>query len=269
MRTMKFRHNKYSPGILYIMLILGIMLGFLVSYEFLVLSGISKGPEYAPAHFRDNPEHAVYLMFGLIIVSMVLPAWIAVKCWSRQDEESTLELYEDHAVLYWKNKEVYIKKGELNIKILQPQAILYRSYILKVPGQKIAFVNSIQEGKEKRRRALSLDIAIDILLPYKKSKKGSQKDNSMVDFHGINIALGLTSSAVFDNSPYYVEYENGVIVSDETFIACYVREKGNPLHVVGDVKIDIRPLDASSLNETQLKPQAILEIIELDENIEL
>ena len=104
MRRITFQCNKYSPGVLYIMVLFGVIVGLLTFYAFLVFSGIEKGPEDGPVYFREHPMHAVYVIFGLIPIAMSLPAWIAAKCWSSKEEEAQLELYEDHAVLYWKNK---------------------------------------------------------------------------------------------------------------------------------------------------------------------
>lgn len=111
--------------------------------------------------------HAVYVIFGLVPIAMSLPAWIAAKCWSSKDEEAQLELYEDHAVLYWKNKEFLIKKGAVNIKIPKPQPYWYKTYVLKIPGHRVVLVGSIKETKEKRRRLPSLDIAIEEISAYK------------------------------------------------------------------------------------------------------
>ena len=170
MRRITFQCNKYSPGVLYIMVLFGVIVGLLTFYAFLVFSGIEKGPEDGPVYFREHPMHAVYLIFGLISIAMSLPAWIAAKCWSSKEEEAQLELYEDHAVLYWKNKELHIKKGALNIKIPKPQPYWYKTYILKIPRRRVVLVGSVKETKEKRRRLLSLDIAIEELSAYKKVK---------------------------------------------------------------------------------------------------
>ena len=177
MRRITFQCNKYSPGVLYIMVLFGVSLGLLTFYAFLVFSGIEKGPEDGPIYFREHPMHAVYLIFGLIPIAMSLPAWIAAKCWSSREEKALLELYEDHAVLYWKNKELHIKKGALNIKIPKPQPYWYKTYILKIPRRRVVLVGSVKETKEKRRRLLSLDIAIEELSAYKKVKIGSRKRN--------------------------------------------------------------------------------------------
>lgn len=52
MRMIPFRYNKYSSGILFIMVIFGAALGLFAYYEILMVSGIGKGPEYAPAYFE-------------------------------------------------------------------------------------------------------------------------------------------------------------------------------------------------------------------------
>lgn len=167
MRKIKFRYNKYPPGVLYIMLISGVALGFLFYYVFLVFSGISEGP-YSSGYFGEHPDQAVYLIFGLIPIAMSLPAWIAAKCWSGKDEEAQLNLYEDHAVLYWKDKELHIQKGDLSIKFPKPQPFWYTTYILKVPGHRVVLVGSVKEAEENRRERLSLKIAIEELSAYEK-----------------------------------------------------------------------------------------------------
>ena len=108
MRKTEFRCNKYSPGVLYMMVIVGVATGLLLFYGFLVVSGINKGPYDGPIYFQEHPRHAIYLIFFLIPIAMGLPAWIAKKCWSSKEEEGQLELYDEYAVLYWKNKEFKI-----------------------------------------------------------------------------------------------------------------------------------------------------------------
>ncbi len=268
MESIKFRCNKYAPGVLYVLLIFGVALGFSVYYAILLFFGIAKGPEYAPAYFREHSDHAIWLIFGLIPVAMLLPAWIAAKCWGSREEEAQLELYEDHAVLHWKNKGVTIQKGELHIKIPHPHPYWYKVYILKVPGQRLVLVSSVKEEKEKHGLRISLDMAMDKLSAYRKLKKGERREERVVDFNGINIVLGHTTPAVFEDSPYYADYENVLSVEGMPFVSCMVRERKNPVHVVGDMGIDIRFLESADYNETNLKRQAILEIIELDEKVE-
>lgn len=165
MRKINFRYNKNTPIMLYIMLIIGIAVGFFLYYEFLIYSGIASTNELQ--YFKEHPNHAIYLIFLLIPVTMFLSTWIIFKFWSREDEEAELELYYDYAILKMKNEKIKIQKGELEIKFPQPQAILYTTYILKLPDQKIVFVGSL---KEKKKSKLSLNIAIKELSAYKKRK---------------------------------------------------------------------------------------------------
>lgn len=267
-KSIKFRYNKYPPGVLYIMVIFGVALGFLIYYAILMLSGITKGPEYGPVYFRQHSNHAVYLIFGLIPIAMLLPVWIAEKCWGNRDEEAELKLYEDYAVLCFRNKEVRIEKGMLQIKIPKPHPYWYTTYILKAPKHRIVLVTSVKEAKEKRGSWLSLDMAMEKLSAYKSPKKGERKEEKVIDFYGINIALGHTTPAVFEDSPYYADYKNIVSVEGMPFVSCMIRERKNPVHVIGDMGIDIRFLEGKDLDEANLKHQAISEIIELDEEVE-
>lgn len=161
MRKINFRYNKNTPISLYIMISLGIAIGFFLYYEFLMFLGIASANE--PQYFKDNPRHAIYLIFGLIPVTMFLSTWIVFKFWSREDEEAELELYDDYAILKMRNEKIKIQKGKLEIKFPQPQAILYTTYILKTPEQKIVFVGSL---KEKRKSNISLKLAMEELLDY-------------------------------------------------------------------------------------------------------
>lgn len=161
MRKINFRYNKNTLISLYIMISLGIAIGFFLYYEFLMFLGIASPNE--PQYFKDNPRHAIYLIFGLIPVTMFLSTWIVFKFWSREDEEAELELYDDYAILKMRNEKIKIQKGKLEIKFPQPQAILYTTYILKTPDQKIVFVGSL---KEKRKLNISLKLAMEELLDY-------------------------------------------------------------------------------------------------------
>lgn len=171
MKKIKFRHNKYSPGVLYILVIFGVATGLLAFFGFLTISGIDKGPEYGPIYFREHPIHAVYLIFALIPIFMLFPTWIAKKIWSHEDQEAYIDLYEDYAELNWNDRKVHIKKGELDIKIPKPQPFWYSTYILKIPQYRIVLVSSVKENKEKNRVRRSLDIAIKELTIYEKSRK--------------------------------------------------------------------------------------------------
>lgn len=267
MRTISFRYNKYSPRVLYIMVIFAVSLGFLVYYAFLMYSGIGRGPEFAPSYFRENPRHAVYLIFGLIPIALLVPALLAIKCWSSEEEEGQISLSEEYAVLYLKNKEFRIEKGGLHLRHPTARANWYFIYILKFAGRKIVLVSSAKEVKEMGS-ALSLDLAMEQLSFYEAGKKRRRNENQTVSFCGMKIVLARSTPGIFDDSPYFVDYESMVKIPDATFVTCMIRERQNPVHVVGDMELDARGLSRVIAEERVLKQQVILSIIELDEEIE-
>lgn len=271
MSAIKFYYNKYPPAILYIMVIFGVALGFLVYGAVLSFSGIAKGPEYAPAYFKTHPDHAVYLIFGLIPVVMLIPVWVAVKCWGNRDEEAGLRLYEDSAVLSFRDREVRIRKNDFRLRTISPRGG-YTAYTLKIPGQRrMVFVSSMRERKEnKKKQWLSLDIAMVKLQLYQREERGEEaKTVTAVKFYEMDIVCGLANPSVFDDSPYYVDYESMAAIPDAPFVTCLIRERRNPVHVVGDMGIDTVFLTPDELNAEILRQQTILSVIELDEEISL
>ncbi len=167
-KNIRFRYNKHSLGMLYMMVIFGVAIGFLIYYAILMVSGIAVEPEHTSTYFIEHPEHAIYLIFGLFPVAILLPAWIAAKCWGSRDEEGQLILYENHAIVRIKNRELRIEKGTLRVYIPIPNPGWYRPYILKVPGHKMVLSRSLKEEKEKRGSLLSLDVAMGELSVYRK-----------------------------------------------------------------------------------------------------
>lgn len=228
MKNIKFCYNKYSPSVLYVMVLFGVAIGFLLYDAVLLFSGVLREPEFVPAYFKEHPDHAVYLIFGLLSIAMFLPTWIAIKCWSSKEEEAALNLYENYAVFYFKNKEMRIEKGTLHIKTQTPRLHWYTVYILEVPQQKAVLVSSVKEYKSKRTPFLSLDVAMDALSTYAKAKKGKKREPVAVDFYAMNIVLGVTNPLIFDDSPYYLDYESMVTIPDASFVTCMIRERRNP-----------------------------------------
>ncbi len=271
MNVVNFRYNKYSESTLYIMILLNILIGLLIYAAIMYYSGIARGPEYAPEYFRTHTEHAVYFMFGLLPVFTLIPMWMGFKSWGRSEKTGRIDLYEDYAVIYFDNKEICINKGELRIKSASPRSHWYNLYILKIPKKKIKFCTSIIESKEKRGNVfgLSLDIAMDRLEYYRKQKKGDQSMPHSATFYEMEIVFGITTPEIFDNSPYYVEYNSPVIIPGAPFVTCLIRDRKEPIHVVGDMEIDIRMLNKNDYDENVLRKQPILAVIELDEKIGL
>lgn len=104
---------------------------------------------------------------------------------------------------------------------------------------------------------------------YTKTKKGIKQQEYEVSFYDLKITLGITAPEIFDNSPYYVDYNSVVSIPEGRFATCLIRERKNPIHVVGDLEIDISLLGIDEVDEKKLKKQPILAVIELDEQMEL
>ena len=77
MRKINFRYNKNTPTLLHIMVIIGIVIGILLCYEFLIYLGFASTNE--PQYFKDHPNNAVNLIIRLITISMLVPFWIIFK----------------------------------------------------------------------------------------------------------------------------------------------------------------------------------------------
>ncbi len=269
-----FRYNKRSETSLYFMVILSVVIGFSIYGAIIYYSGIGKGPEYAPAYFRAHKDHAVYFIFGLIPLCLMIPAWIAAKLWGSEEKKGELHLHEEYAVLYYDNKEVRINKGELRMKLVTPRVSWYTLYVLRIPKKKIKLCSSVIEEKEKKKKKnqffdTSLDFAMYKLMYYKKITKGEIKEEYRTTFYDLEIVGDITTPEIFENSPYYVDYDSVVIIPETPFVTCLIRERQNPIHVVGDLELDISGLRTEVFDETNLKNQTIIAIIELDEQIGL
>lgn len=271
MAEIKFRYNKYSESMLYFMVISSIILGFLIYAMIIYYSGIIKGPEYLPLYLKKYKKYIIYLILGLIPICMLVPAWLAAKCWSSKEEEGSIKLYDDFAILYWNGQEIKINKGELSIKFMSPRLKWYVLYILKTQKSKIKLCTSVLEWKEDKnnRFALSLDIAMDKLMYYEKGKKVKELEKTSVYFYELEILIGINTPEIFKNTQYYVDYGSVVSIAEGGFATCLIRERENLTHVLGDLSIDISLLRADQINEKNLKKQVITGVIELDEQVEL
>lgn len=270
MYTIKFRYNKYSQNILYIMIIFGIAIGLLIHWIILDFLGINSQNGQIIQYFQKNSKIAIYMIFGLIPICMLVPVFIAFKLWGLKDEVASIELYENYFILNYSNKKIKVNKGDLIIKITSPSSYLYVVYKLKLPNEKINFVNSIKEQRENKNIETepSLNIAIEKLMFYRKLEKG-EKDNNIVKFYDMKIITGLTTPEIFENSLYYVDYKSILKIPELPIVTCLIRERENLFHVVGDLHIDIRFLNSEGISENTLKKQPVISIIELDEQISL
>lgn len=271
MEEIEFRYNRYSETILYLMIILSLVVGFFIYAAIIYSSGILRSPEYVPIYFKEHKDYAIYFIFGLIPVCMLFPVWIAIRCWGSSEKKGKLHLYKNYAILYIDDKQIKINKGELKIKFMFPRLRWYVLYILKIPKRKIKLCTSVVEKRKTENKIfnLSLDVAMDKLMYYKKNGKGKKQKKYFVMFYELEIILGVSTAKIFDTSAYYVDYESVVVISEGEFVTCLIRDRKDPVHVVGDVEIDISLLNGKVFNEANLKEQPIIAVIELNEQVGL
>src|SRR3712207_4565272 len=134
MNTIYFRYNKYSPNVLYFLLVIGISAGLTLD-TWLLNIFLGEGP--VTPFLQKYSQIVVLFIFVSIPVSMLLPAFFAYRFWGKEEEEASIRFFSDYAILYYRNKEIFMKKGEIKVTFLKPQAILYLTYKLKTPQAKI------------------------------------------------------------------------------------------------------------------------------------
>lgn len=154
---------------------------------------------------------------------------------------------------------------------MAPRLEWYVLYILKIQKRKIKLCTSVIEWKENKNKKfdLSLDIVMDKLRYYEKNKKSKKTREFIVSFYELKIILGISTPEIFDNTPYYIDYNSVISIPEGKFATCLIRERKNPVHVAGDLQIDISLLKADEIDEKNLKKQFILAVIELNEEVEL
>ncbi|WP_156285861.1 hypothetical protein [Oceanivirga salmonicida] len=271
----KFRYNKYSHRIFQLVLVLAVFAGLFL--DIFIINGL----EYI-SYFDAHPKYAIYVIFGSIPVFMFTPAIITYLWWRKKDEQATLKLYENHAILYYKDREIMINKGQFKLTIESGFCIL------KTPIEKICMHYSIKERTKEMKNwstyikkgtrptirfyYSSLFSAMEKLMYYDNDYNINENTNNNTNdkgystkFYEIDIIIGITTPEIFNNSKYYVDYNDIITVEDAPFVCCNIIDKKNSKHLVGNMLIDIRFLNDNDYNEKKLSKQSILEIIELDE----
>lgn len=265
LQEIRFRHNKHSQNALYLSLIIFVFLGLFACYLILDLIGITKGTmQEVPQYFKDHPDHAIYTIFVTIILSMSISALIPFLWWRSEDEEAILRLWDSYAILIYKGQEIRIDKGSLKIELLKARGSNLYCYRLKIPGRSILLNPSrIEKRKSSHIHFSSLEMAMDSLYYYEQDSLISEKlETSFYDF---KLILNLTNASLFDDSPYFVDFEYGIVMSEEGCFSALIREKEDADHIVGDLLIDIRNMEEGKLQPEYLKKRPIVAILELDE----
>ena len=262
-----FRYNKHSQISLYVSLILGVVIGMMLCRVILDVSGVlNENMQEVPDYFKNNPQHAVFFIFGTLALSVIFGAGLAFWWWRSKDEEASLKMWKEYAVLYYKGEEIPIHIGELDIEVVRARAGRHCVYILNLPNKKIMLNASRIEKYDAKRKYSSLEVAMNSLMHYRRTKDFG---DTLVKFYDMELILNITTLDVFSHSPYYLDVHDVITMPEEGCAVAMIRERDDPTHVVGDVQFDIRALERSDLDESRLKNQVIEAIIELDERVEL
>lgn len=185
----KFRYNKFSQTLLVILIVGNILFG---SSLYIALIG-ETGLFFI--------LHPYFLLIGLLI-SMILPVIITYQLWSNRDEEGTIEMHKDYAILTCGGESFRLIPGEFSVSFHSFGSFLYRPHLynhykIKTPFKTIYFISSIREKREKGRRDnLSLDQAMSKLMRFQ-----NRNTKISVTFHDIPIILGESTPEIFDYSP--------------------------------------------------------------------
>ena len=266
MVTLTFRHNRRSPDLLSLAAGAAMLLGVLAGLALIHILGAAED-SHGLFHewFDTHPQEAVYILFTSIPVLMIIPVYFVHRWWRREDQEARLTLYDDRALLFYKGQEIPIPKGELTLQMRT--GFLFNTIILRIPHRRISLAPSMLE-KDVKMRERSLYRAMERLLYYHKVRKGEIADSFSEQFYGLTILFGITTPEIFDSSPYYVDYSSCTELPEMPHLPCFVRERANPAHVVGEVALDGVQLASSNMCEATLRKRAIMAIVELDEQIE-
>ena len=279
MKTIEFRYNKHTPGILLILLFFGLVLvGFCI---FMLLNHyLGLNDPILPPFFQ---KHSI-----MILVVGILPSFIwfvfsiypACRIWLKYtNEQGKIDFHENDADLFFKGTRLRIERGKFWIDTKginfgggghSPMLPNLEKYCITIGEEKHWIIESYTEGFEKttfmkRLRgyhpetslALAMQELSFLLLPEKGEK-----------FHikEVEIIFGTTTSAVFNDTPYYVEYapeQPGIT----PFVSCWVREKADPDHVIGCLGIEDDPKHPEQLTEETLMARSIVDGFEADERI--
>src|SRR3712207_9310933 len=84
MKTIYFRYNKYSPRVLYFLLIIGISVGLGLD-TWLLNTFLGKAP--ITPFLQKYSQIVVLFIFASIPISMLIPTFFAYRFWGKRSEE--------------------------------------------------------------------------------------------------------------------------------------------------------------------------------------
>ncbi len=283
MKTIEFKYNKYAPGILLMLIFFGLVLvGFGI---FMLLNNyMGLNDPILPPFFQ---KHSIMiLVIGILpcFIWFVLAIFPACRIWLKYTQkQGKFDFHENDADLFFNNTRLRIERGSFWIETKainfgggghSPMFPNLKKYCITIGEEKRWLIESYTEGFEKttfmqRLRGYhpetSLVLAMQELSFLFLPEKGEK-----FNIKEVEIIFGTTTSAVFDDTPYYIEYYVEYAMEQPSitpFISCWVREKADPDHVVGCLGIEDNPKHPEQLTEEALRTRSIVDGFEADERI--
>lgn len=273
MKTIDFRYSrKGNPVVRMIFIGCFWMLGFgwfLVLEKFGLQRGFQTVPmRELPLFWRDKPQLTLAVSIVPILLWMPFSTLLAlrIRTWI-MEERGRAEFRGEKVLLCFQGKELVVdKKTEILSCRGYGRYMKFRCYQITKEGNRYYINESPREVRELGRRRgregakTSLYKTMQEILPYTKES---------VFIGGIPLIFDFTRPTVFDDSAYYVDYDNIFLPEGIGIATCLVRERDNPSHVVGDLGFEDDVRHKTPPDEAVLRALPIIEAVELDEWIEV
>ena len=282
--TYNFRYSKFLQGGILNIIFLGLLCMASIGISMLILKLIGISNTKVSIFWDNNPNIALILVLLLPLILLVLFI-ITGSILYRQliDSKGVLNIFNNYAILYYKGKEITLEKGEFSVSygkvyfgrngicnFLYPVV-----YVIKTKNKKFKIYKSVQEAYElttfKQRMKkicpeLSLDIAMNALIKLSNTKNKKIK-NEISYIGNIEIVLNISTIDVFENTDYFVDIENALVLKDVPFITCDIYESKNSNHLIGEIALLDDEKNDKLPSVEELKKRVIVSVIKLDEYI--
>ncbi|RRD94643.1 hypothetical protein EII17_06960 [Clostridiales bacterium COT073_COT-073] len=294
MKVMAFRYNRYHSTISLVIL-LGIfwIFGFLF-WSWLINNYLGfhlDSYEGIAPFWRERIGWALVAAIVPPLIWMIVAVFPAKKIWLFWMEgQGRIEISRQDAVLYYGNRQIrfdqYTKisyqKVDFNIRASAngTHPIVYR-YRIEQDGESYFFTESLRELYQKISFSVRIQeiraesslyqalMAIPFITMNYETTPLVQPSEELLWIGEVAITTGETKPDIFDGSPYYVDYQNPERVEGVPLTCCYVRERSNPEHVVGEIGWADDPEHIREMTEELLRHLPIIDGVALDEVIEI
>ena len=268
--TYNFRYSKFLQGGILNIIFLGLLCMASIGISMLILKLIGISNTKVSIFWDNNPNIALILVLLLpliLLVLFIITGSILYNC----------------AILHYKGKEITLEKGEFSVSYGKvhfgrngiSNFIYPVVYVIKTKNEKFKIYKSVQEAYElttfKQRMKkicpeLSLDIAMNALIKLSNTKNKKIK-NEISYIGNIEIVLNISTIDVFENTDYFVDIENALVLKDVPFITCDIYESKNSNHLIGEIALLDDEKNGKLPSVEELKKRVIVSVIKLDEYI--